>query len=131
MTSARLLAPISLVLLTACAHTPDAIVSLDDQGDCPLALTRGQTLILSLPSNPSTGFRWQVREPAAGILRSLGPEVYNADKGADVVVGSGGQSVWRYKATEAGTARLLLDYKQPWEPEAAPQNTFECLVRVI
>lgn len=130
MTPARLIAPFSLVLLAACAQTPDPIVSLEEQDDCPLTLVKGQTLLLSLPSNPTTGFRWQVRDPAAGVLRSLGPEVYNADRSQDMVVGNGGQSVWRYKAEKPGTGRLLLTYRQPWEPDAEPQTTFECAISV-
>ncbi|WP_295471047.1 protease inhibitor I42 family protein [uncultured Pseudomonas sp.] len=129
MPRVRLLAPFSFALLAACAQKPDPIVSLDDPSDCPLTLNSGQTLILSLPSNPTTGFRWQVRDAAPGVLRSLGPEVYNADQSKDMV-GSGGQSVWRYKASSAGSGRLVMTYQQPWEPQAEPQERFECEIRV-
>ncbi|RMQ49809.1 putative Lipoprotein [Pseudomonas cichorii] len=129
MTSARILAPLSLALLTACAQTPKNIVSVDAQSDCPLTLKSGQTLILTLPSNPTTGFRWQIQNPAQNVLRSLGPEVYNNSQSTEMV-GSGGQSVWRYKATDAGAGQLLMIYQQPWTPEAAPEQTFECAITV-
>ncbi|MCF5802236.1 protease inhibitor I42 family protein [Pseudomonas tremae] len=129
MTPARFIAPLSLALLTACAQTPKSIVSIDSQSDCPLALKTGQTLILTLPSNPTTGFRWLTQNPAQNILRSLGPEVY-ANAETKEMVGSGGQSVWRYKATDAGTGRLMMTYQQPWAPEVQPEQTFECAITV-
>ncbi|KAB0741360.1 peptidase inhibitor I42, partial [Pseudomonas aeruginosa] len=74
----RLLLPLSIAVLTGCAGQQKPVVSLDDADDCsPLKLTQGQELVLTLPSNPTTGFRWELRNPAAGVLRRLGPEVYS------------------------------------------------------
>lgn len=129
MPPARLLALLSLSLLTACAQQPKHIVSLDEQSDCPLTLKTGQILMLTLPSNPTTGYRWQIQNPAQSILRSLGPEVYN-NSGDKNMVGSPGQSVWRYQASTAGTGRLLMVYQQPWAPEVPPEQTFNCSITV-
>ncbi|MES2819863.1 MAG: protease inhibitor I42 family protein [Pseudomonadota bacterium] len=127
MHPARLLLPVGLTLLTACAQHP-AAVTLEQQGKCPLYLNGGQTLILSLPSNPSTGYRWQLLDAAAPTLRSLGPEVYSAEETG--LVGSGGRSTWRFQAADAGEARLLLHYLRPWETGVAPAETFDCLIQV-
>ena len=72
MTAARLLLPLSLALLAACASAPKQNVTVDNQSACPLQLKTGQNLILTLPSNPTTGFRWVVEDAASGVLRSLG-----------------------------------------------------------
>ncbi|NVL43321.1 protease inhibitor I42 family protein, partial [Pseudomonas syringae pv. actinidiae] len=37
---------------------------------------------------------------------------------------------WRYKATDAGTGRLVMTYQQPWAPEVPPEQTFECAITV-
>ncbi|MEG0861240.1 MAG: protease inhibitor I42 family protein [Pseudomonas sp.] len=129
MTAARLLALLSLALLTACAQQPRHTVELEKQADCPLQLSTGQNLTLTLPSNPSTGYRWLLQNPAAGILRSLGPEVYSHPEDAGVV-GSAGQSVWRFQAQGAGEGHLLLVYQQPWAPEVRPVQTFDCAISV-
>ncbi|SET39192.1 protease inhibitor I42 family protein [Pseudomonas graminis] len=129
MTPARLLVPLSLSLLAACAQTPRQIVSLDDQQDCPLTLKTGQTLMLMLPSNPTTGYRWLVQNPAPSILGSLGPEVFNSSKDVGLV-GEGGQSVWRYRAANPGTGHLMMVYRQPWAPEVAPERSFDCVITV-
>lgn len=129
MPPARLLLPLSFSLLAACAQHPKQIVTLEEQGDCPLTLKTGQTLMLTLPSNPTTGFRWQVQNSAQSILRSLGPEVYNNPEDKNLV-GSAGQSVWRYQAASVGNGRLTMVYQQPWAPEVAPEQTFDCAITV-
>ncbi|UVJ43077.1 protease inhibitor I42 family protein [Pseudomonas sp. LS1212] len=129
MSAARLLVPLSLALLAACAQTPPHNVNLEAQSECPLQLQTGQMLTLTLPSNPTTGFRWLVQNPAASILHSLGPEVYSNPEDAGLV-GSAGQSVWRFKAQNAGDGHLLLIYQQPWAPEVRPTQTFDCSISV-
>lgn len=129
MTPARLLLPLSLALLAACAQHPRQIVSIDDQKDCPLTLKTGQTLILILPSNPTTGHRWLMQQPAPANLTSLGPEVFSTPEKMGMV-GSSGQSTWRYKAVNTGEGHLKMVYQQPWAPEVRPEQTFDCAITV-
>ncbi|MBK4993373.1 protease inhibitor I42 family protein [Pseudomonas sp. S37] len=129
MTAPRLLVPLSFALLSACAQQPTQPVALDAESECPIRLQIGQPLTLSLPSNPSTGYRWHVENPAATVLNSLGPEVYSAPE-EEEMVGSAGVSTWRYQATNVGTSQLVLVYQQPWAKDVAPVQTFECKVIV-
>lgn len=131
MTAARLLLPAAIALLAACAQTPTSHVALqvDKQSDCPAKLAVGQQLIITLSSNPTTGFRWQTKDAGSGVLRSLGPEVYSNPEDAGVV-GSAGLSTWRYQATAAGSGKVLMTYQRPWEPEVAPAETFDCAITV-
>ncbi|QVM90418.1 protease inhibitor I42 family protein [Pseudomonas entomophila] len=129
MTTLRLLVPLGLALLTACAQHPQRTVELDAESECPQRLQVGQGMTLTLPGNPTTGYRWLVQNPASGILRSLGPEVYNASE-ASGVVGSGGLSTWRFQAKAPGEAHLILVYQQPWAPEVPPVQTFDCAIKV-
>jgi inhibitor of cysteine peptidase len=130
MTAARLLVPLSLALLAACSQQQTRqIVTVEKQSECPLKLKAGQTVLLTLPSTPETGYRWTVQNPAPGVLHSLGPEVYSNPEDAGLV-GSAGQSVWRYQAANAGTGRLLMTYQQPWAPEVPPVKTFDCSITV-
>ncbi|SEI43155.1 inhibitor of cysteine peptidase [Azotobacter beijerinckii] len=121
---------IGLVWLAGCAHSdPSSVVALEDEDDCPLQLESRQQLVLTLPSNPSTGYRWQVRESASKVLRSLGPEVYSSPKDSEVV-GSAGQSTWRFQAVQAGQDTLLLVYRRPWEVGVEPAKAFDCAITV-
>ncbi|MGS7252606.1 protease inhibitor I42 family protein [Pseudomonas anuradhapurensis] len=129
MTASRLLVPMSFALLCACAQQPTQPIELGAESECPTRLQVGQTLTLTLPSNPSTGYRWRIENPAANVLRSLGPEVYSAPEEEDVV-GSAGVSTWRYQANRAGEAQLVLVYQQPWAADVAPVQSFDCKVIV-
>jgi inhibitor of cysteine peptidase len=127
---ARWLLPASLTVLAACTQTPGNLnLQADSEKNCPLNMRVGQEMQLSLRSNPSTGFRWVVKDAASSVLKSLGPELYSnpEDRG---LVGSAGQSSWRYKAEHPGNGRILMIYQQPWEPNVAPANTFDCAIRV-
>ncbi|WP_324731414.1 protease inhibitor I42 family protein [Pseudomonas paeninsulae] len=124
----RLLLPLGLALLSACASQPSS-QTVQQQSQCPLRLHSGQYVILTLPSNPTTGFRWVLRDAASNQLDSLGPEVYSNPEDAGLV-GSAGQSTWRFQAKQAGEGHLLLTYQRPWETEVAPAKTFDCSIRV-
>lgn len=129
-TAHRLLLPLGLALLTACAQQPTSLtLHQAQQSRCPLTLHGGQQLILTLPSNPTTGFRWVLRDAAPGVLQSLGPEVYSNPEDAGLV-GSAGQSTWRFQARQTGAGHLLLTYQRPWEIGVAPAKTFDCSLRV-
>ncbi len=129
MTAYRPLVVLSFAMLAACSNQPRHSVTLEKQAQCPVRLDVGQSITLMLPSTPTTGYRWQVQDPAGNVLRSLGPEVYSNPEDAGVV-GAAGQSVWRFKAQTAGQGKLLLVLQQPWAPEVKPVETFECAVEV-
>ncbi|CAM4070136.1 Amoebiasin-1 [Pseudomonas reidholzensis] len=129
MTAIRLLAASSFSLLAACANTPAPNVELGAENECPIRLQPGQSITLSLPSNPTTGYRWLLQNPASNILRPLGAEVYTQPEQAGLV-GSAGVSTWRFQAKAAGDGHLILVYQQPWAPEVRPVQTFDCEIRV-
>ena len=118
MSPARLIPLLSLTLLTACAQQPAHNVIVEEQSDCPMQLHTGQNLTLTLPSNPTTGYRWAIQDSAGGVLRSLGPEVYkSADSGQ--LLGSGGQSTWRFQAFAPGTGRLRRYHAEATVPSTS------------
>ena len=124
----RCLLPLSLLMLGACASTPPSSVSISEDRLCPLSLHSGQTLIVSLPSNPATGYRWQLQETAGKLLQSLGPEVFSTPDSD--LVGGDGISTWRFVARNAGQGQLLLTYQRPWETDAEPAGLFDCRIEV-
>ncbi len=128
MTTLRLLPTLGLALLSGCAHSPDSL-TLQQQSQCPLSLGNGQSLLLTLPSNPTTGFRWVLRDDADAVLERLGPEVYSNPEDSGLV-GSAGLSTWRFKVKQAGAGNLQLTYQRPWETEVAPAKTFDCAIEV-
>jgi inhibitor of cysteine peptidase len=130
MTALRLPLLFGLALLSACAHKPSSVtLQQNQQSKCPLTLYSGQQLILHMPSNPTTGFRWLIRDSASNVLQSLGPEVYSNPEDAGLV-GSAGRSTWRFQAKQPGEGRLLLTYQRPWEVGVVPAQKFDCTIKV-
>ena len=87
-------------------------------------LAVGQTLSIRLPSNATTGYRWQVAETYADTLTPgapFGDEI--TDPHAPGVVGVGGNTVWMFEAARPGTATLTFAYGRSWEPNAPPAET--------
>ena len=129
MSLARLIPLFGLTLLTACAQQSAHNVIVEEQSDCPMQLHTGQNLTLTLPSNPTTGYRWAIQDSAGGVLRAISPEVYSNPEDAGVV-GAAGLSTWRFQAFAAGTGRLRMTSQQPWAPEVLPVETFDCAISV-
>ena len=129
MSPIRLLVPLALALLAACATPPAHNVTVEKQSECPVQLNNGQNLILTLPSNPTTGYRWAIQDSAGGVLHTLGPEVYRNPEDAGIV-GAAGVSTWRFQAFAPGTGRLRLTSQQPWAPEVLPVDSFDCAISV-
>jgi inhibitor of cysteine peptidase len=89
-----------------------------------VGLAIGDTLEVSLPSNPSTGHTWQVvGEPRCVVPR--GEARYTA---FDDLLGSEGLLTLDLEAVEAGTEDLSLVYRRPWE-NVAPERSFT--IRVV
>jgi len=82
-------------------------------------LLSGDTLVVRLPGNPTTGYRWAVAaRPAA--LRPLRFSYEAPPKGR---LGQGGTYVFRFRA-RAGVGTLRLAYARPWEKGKPPLRTF-------
>jgi len=92
-----------------------------EQSGTSVALASGQDLVVRLPSNPSTGFRWMYVEPTDAVLRVDGPSSFEA-QGAGGVAGAGGTEVWKLAPFKPGQQQLRFEYRRPWEQDVAPSR---------
>jgi inhibitor of cysteine peptidase len=89
-------------------------------------LAVGQAIELRLPENPTTGFSWAVQTdggPACSVAE--GPP---APAGA--LPGQGREHAWEIRGVQAGTCRIGLAYRRPWETGAPPAQEFHVGIRV-
>ena len=95
------------------------------------SLAVGQTFILSLPSNPSTGYSWDFAQIYDNKLLELTADNAYLDKEntGDLTVGQGGRSYWKFKALQNGTTELNLQYARPWESRQ-PAQTFKITINI-
>jgi len=79
----------------------------------------GDTIIVSLHENPSTGYRW-IMDTSWGML-SKG-DYYTASNTG--LIGSGGVHTWNYLVTASGTLNMSGIYKQAWMPTTGDEDVF-------
>ena len=92
--------------------------------------TWGQILVVTLESNPSTGYRWKQAENNESILEQLGEaEFKSSEEGEPPLVGAGGWEIFRFKAVSAGQMSFLFFYHRYWE-DVEPLKTFSIQVVV-
>jgi inhibitor of cysteine peptidase len=106
-----------LVLLSACADTPNTIDLDAANNGVSLETTVGQTINITLDSNVTTGYKWNlVGEPDAKVLKLLSPQYVEPTISNSPVVGAGGKEVWMFQTVGRGTARIKLAYFRPSDP---------------
>ena len=125
-----LLLILSALIFSGCA--PAQEVKLDAAAnDRQVELQKGQTLVITLESNPSTGYMWEVVGLEESILRQMGePEFKVSDPREPPPPGAGGWETWRFEAMTTGQTALKLVYHRPWEEGEDPLETFSLQVVV-
>ena len=109
-------------------HAEVQLTDVDDGTSVQLA--NGGTLIIALPSNPSTGYSWSVAESSDPQLELQGEPAFVPAGSTTPVVGAGGTEVFTFEAVDTGTATLTLGYRRPFEPNASPEDTFSITVEI-
>lgn len=103
---------------------PQVNLSEKDNGR-QIELDPSQALELSLESNPSTGYGWQVDGMDSKVLRQSGDEF----KATSDKVGAPGMQVLRFEGTTKGLTTLKLSYRRPWEKGVKPLKSFSVAVQ--
>lgn len=99
--------------LTSADHGTTVGLQLDDE------------VVLRLPENPTTGYRWEL-EPDAPV-EIVGDTFELAD---EPLLGSGGTRLLRLRAAKTGPGRLRLKHWQPWEGENSITQTLQVNLEV-
>jgi inhibitor of cysteine peptidase len=107
-------------------------VQLDESKvDGQIEIARGQSLVLTLDSNPTTGYRWEIAEMNTNVLRQEGDAVLElSDAGNSSLVGAGGTESFHFAGVGAGKTNLKLIYHRAWEKNVQPIKTYVVQVTV-
>jgi inhibitor of cysteine peptidase len=122
--------PAPLILLTAALMTDSPtraapLTANDADNGHTIELKVGQALVLTLGSNPTTGYGWVFDDQSTQIVAREGKPTYTADMPGRGLVGSGGVERWTFRAVKPGTETLRLDYRRPWEQNLTPASRVE------
>ena len=92
-----------------------------------VGLNVGDTLILILNGNPSTGYTWDVGFYVHPVIEPAGEPEYQSDSN---LVGAGGTYTFHFLATGEGEAKLAMIYHRPFDKDAPILKTCEVTVTV-
>lgn len=116
-----------IILATACGPAKPVNLTAADKGS-QVSLKVGGQIVITLDSNPSTGYTWEAQGLDTTIFKQVGEATFvSSDPG---LVGAGGTLTLTFKVLKAGTASLMLVYHRPWETGVEPLDTFSVTVTV-
>jgi inhibitor of cysteine peptidase len=92
------------------AETPSTVPEPTDPTQL-ITVKAGETFELVLPSNPSTGYRWNIIPEMDEAIVQFVEQGYIAEQ--PVLPGSGGVDVWTFRAVNAGDTTVVLGYYPP------------------
>lgn len=88
----------------------------------------GQNFTITLESNPTTGYRWQISGKYDTAFVELVDSVFVP--GRTDLVGAGGKEEWVFKALRAGKTVISFQYTRPWEKDELPAQEYSVIVVV-
>lgn len=95
-------------------------------------IKEGQTFIVKLNENPSTGYSWELSlSKGLGLLSDKYYSPDSSKKGGKPVIGAAGFHSWEIKAVDKGSQQVNGIYKRSWEPETGEGQTFKLNVVVV
>ncbi len=96
----------------------------------PIEANAGDEFTITVASNPTTGYEWQLAQPLVGGVLLFMSSEYEAAETDTEIEGAGGKDVWTFKAEGLGDTKVSLKYVRPWEGNATPadQRTFNIIV---
>ena len=94
----------------------------------PRTLARGDEVVIRLPENPTTGYRWQLTHSGGGEL-ALVDERFVPGSGS-TGVGAAGDRVVRYLGRKAGEVRVEAVLRRDWDPPEASSQKREFAIVV-
>ena len=91
----------------------------------------GESLVLALESNRTTGFQWALVENSdQTTLQHAGHKYVPYENTDPPLPGVGGKELWTFKALKKGKSTISMEYSQPWEGGEKAAETFVMTVLV-
>jgi len=115
---------IVLVSTVGCGSGSREVKMVDSDNGERVELKTGELLIVTLESNPSTGYAWEVSQTDETILMQKGKGEFQQVTQPEGLVGAGGTETFRFEAVGVGQVTLMLVYHRSWEENVEPLQTY-------
>lgn len=123
-----------IALAGACASTDfgphGAVMITPESAGRTIELQSGQELLVRLPSNPATGYRWALAAAPAEVLKLEGLPSFERNPNGANTPGTPGFEIWRFTLARKGQQVLTFDYRLPWDGDAPPAHQLSFTVTV-
>ena len=114
----------------AASATPKEVRLNDGDNGKTVKVGVGGTVVLTLESNPTTGFSWTGVDKVDKDILKLERNDYRQNANPAGMVGVGGRTTIAYRALKPGKAKIDLTYMQPWEPDSEFNTNYTVTVEV-
>ena len=97
-----------------------------------IEVNMGDTLVVVLCSNPTTGFQWteEAQISDTGVLEQVNHEFVGPESEPPPPPGTPGLETWRFKTLKQGTSTIYVEYSRPWEGGEKGEWTYKLTVTV-
>ena len=98
----------------------------EEANSSEISLRMGDSIVLKLNENPSTGYSWDLSLPEGIVLvkdEFVGPD--------EPMPGAGGVHEWTLKAASEGNYQINAIYKRSWENVTGKEDTFRMGIVVL
>ncbi len=116
------------VLIVSCqliSSKPESLITIHNTGK-NLYVKMNDSFNISLDSNPTTGYSWEILPYNDSIIRFIKSKYKpNSDR-----IGSDGKRIIEFKALNKGKTVLELSYLRVWEKKIRPIKKFKITVVV-
>lgn len=118
----------SVVFLAACAAPTPVPATADPASSSmpaitdpsqPIVVNAGDTFMIVVESNPSTGYHWELVSDLTGV--EFVSREYTPSE--PVLTGSGGVDVWAFKAVSTGETQITLGSYPPGVDGGEPEQS--------
>jgi inhibitor of cysteine peptidase len=112
--------------LTETYAMSDAVID-KDKGGREFEVDPNDKVIIRLPENPTTGYRWELESFDSGILAPTGSDFLTTGSSS---MGAGGMRTFTFRAHSPGTTSVRLILRRSWEPKQKAIEHFDVTIQV-
>lgn len=113
---------------TGGSRPPADVTATDSDSVTWVRFEPGETVDVTLKSNPTTGYHWEITSYDRKIIEPVGEPYYTADPGSEGMIGAGGTETFTFRALAEGETELKMDYLGP---DGKPSSTtYDLTVKV-
>ncbi|MBN1153509.1 protease inhibitor I42 family protein [candidate division KSB1 bacterium] len=90
-------------------------------------MTKGDEVVISLESNPTTGYKWEIVAIDTQVIVEKQRSDYVSQSKR---LGASGTQRFYLIASDAGNSELALEYRRSWEREVQPIKRYSVKIHV-